>query len=124
MAATRDAWREIRHAKRDASTTLWRRNVLTLSIAILAGCSGNKTQTNYSRGVEVQEQCCESLQDAARDQCLREVVRVDDPAAQRTATNEQTYRCVVDLFICDSSTGHETPASAQAQHDCIEELQQ
>lgn len=111
-------------AQRDASTTLWRRNVFTLVIAISAGCSGNTSQTNYARGVEVQEACCENVPDATRDQCLREVVRVADPNAQTTATNEQTYRCVVDLFVCDPASGHETPASAQAQHDCIEELQQ
>lgn len=90
----------------------------------LAACSGNKGGGDtYARGVQVQEQCCENLQGPARDSCLKEVVRVDDPNAQRTATNQQTYACITEHFVCDPQTGHETQQSAQAQHDCTDDLQ-
>ncbi|HEY4057733.1 MAG TPA: hypothetical protein VGM39_14060 [Kofleriaceae bacterium] len=96
---------------------------LSILSVVLAACGGNNHQSNYSRGVQVQEQCCENLAGGARDACLQQVVRVDDPNAQKTATNEQTYACVVDHFTCDPATGHETAASAQAQHDCTDDLQ-
>jgi hypothetical protein len=89
----------------------------------MAACGGNKGGDTYARGVQVQEQCCENLQGPARDQCLKEVIRVDDPNAQRTATNQQTYACITEHFVCDPQTGHETQASAQAQHDCTDDLQ-
>lgn len=90
----------------------------------LAACSGNKgTGDTYARGVHVQEECCENLHGPARDQCLQAVIRVDDPNAQRTATNQQTYACITEHFVCDPATGHETAASAQAQHDCTDDLQ-
>lgn len=121
----------IASAVRETSATPRRRIVttprtwvaLTALALIVAACGGNKAQSNYSRGVQVQEQCCENLSGSARDACLSQVVRVEDPAAQKTATNEQTYACVVDHFVCDPTTGHETQASAQAQHDCTDELQ-
>lgn len=121
----------IARAVRESAATLRRRPVATprtwialsaLSL-ILAACGGNSQPSNYSRGVQVQEQCCEHLGGGARDTCLQQVVRVDDPTAQKTATNEQTYACVVDHFTCDPATGHETTESAQAQHDCTDELQ-
>ncbi|HEY4175929.1 MAG TPA: hypothetical protein VGM90_03825 [Kofleriaceae bacterium] len=121
----------IGRAVRESAATLRRRPVttprtwiaLSALAVMIAACGGNKTQSNYSRGVQVQEQCCESLAGDARDACLKQVVRVDDPTAQKTATNEQTYACVVDHFVCDPTTGHETAASAQSQHDCTDELQ-
>ena len=62
------------------------------------------------------------LDGAARDSCLRDVVRIDDRAATQTATNQLTYACVVEHFVCDPRTGHETRESAQAQHDCTDDL--
>lgn len=97
--------------------------VLRLWIALtLAACGGGKHTDTYARGTEVQEQCCEHLQDGARDQCLQKIVRVSDPEVAKTKTNQQQYACVVENFTCDPATGHATQASAQAQLDCIQDL--
>jgi hypothetical protein len=90
---------------------------------MVAACGSGSHDDTYVRGVNVQEECCERLSGPHRDTCLREVVRVDDPGAARTATNQQTFACVVDHFVCDPATGRETRESAQAQHDCIADLQ-
>jgi hypothetical protein len=90
---------------------------------VLAACGGGAKNDTYARGTQVQEQCCEHLQGQDRDACLSEVVRVDDPGAATTATNQQTFACVVEHFVCDPQTGRETTASAQAQHDCSDDLQ-
>ncbi len=122
-----DAVREQRTTpKRRASVTPTRWWIALSAFAflcVIAACGGNKGSDTYARGVQVQEQCCEHLQGPARDQCLKEVIRVDDPNAQRTATNQQTYACITEHFVCDPATGHETQASAQAQHDCTDDLQ-
>jgi len=120
-------------AVRGRRATPWRTTVvpasrwwlaLTATALLLVGCrAGGATPTDtHARGTQVQEACCEYLQGAERDRCLAEVVRVPDPAAAQTATNQQTYACVVEHFVCDPSTGRETAESAQAQHDCIEDL--
>jgi hypothetical protein len=97
---------------------------LTAASLVLVACSPSKGGGDtYARGTQVQEQCCEHLQGSDRDTCLGEVVRVGDPAASRTATNQQTFACVVEHFVCDPQTGRETQASAQAQLDCTEDLQ-
>lgn len=125
-------------AVRDASTTVtpgtvvrpqrwWiaLRAALVTAIALAATACGGPTRTDtYARGTDLQEECCESLDGAPRDACLAAIVRIHDPGAAATATNQQTYACVVDHFVCDPATGHETAASAQAQHDCTDELLQ
>ena len=37
--------------------------------------------------------------------------------------NQSTFACVVDHFTCDPTTGHATKDSAQAQLECIQDLQ-
>lgn len=119
-------------AVREARTTPGRNTVvttlrwwiaLTATAIALAACGGTASNDTYARGTQVQEQCCENLQGEGRDRCLGEVIRVGDPAAARTATNQQTFACVVEHFVCDPQTGRETQASAQAQHDCTDDLQ-
>jgi hypothetical protein len=103
------------------TTARWWGVVTTLVVG-LAACSTGTHNDTYARGTQIQEQCCEHLAGAARDSCLRDVVRIDDSAATQTATNQLTYACVVEHFVCDPRTGHETRESAQAQHDCTDNL--
>lgn len=122
--------RVIAAAVRECSTTPRRNTVVTplrwwialTAAALLVACGGNKPTDTHARGTQVQEECCENLTSADRDACLSEVVRVDDPGAAQTATNQQTYACVVEHFVCDPNTGRETQASAQAQHDCTDDV--
>ena len=95
---------------------------LTATALVLAACGGGRSDDTYARGTQVQEACCENLQGQDRDRCLGEVIRVGDPPAAHTATNQQTFACVVEHFVCDPQTGRETRASAQAQHDCTDDL--
>ena len=52
-----------------------------------------------------------------------DVPRIDDPAIASNERNQQTFACMVEHFVCNPATGRPTPASAQAQLDCIEDLQ-
>ncbi|MDB4962948.1 MAG: hypothetical protein JWP01_2947 [Myxococcales bacterium] len=121
----------IRRARRESRTTPLRRTVvpglrwsvaLTAIALLVVGCGGGRRNDTYARGTQVQEQCCEHLQGRDRELCLSEVIRVGDPGAATTATNQQTFACVVEHFVCDPQTGRETTASAQAQHDCTEDI--
>ena len=69
-----------------ARTTVAR--VLRLWFAIsLAACGGGGGKSDtYARGTQVQEQCCENLKDASRDECLKKIVRVSDPVPQPTSS--------------------------------------
>jgi len=107
------------------SRTNLRRWWFAAAIALIAACGGGggkKTDT-YARANDVQGACCEHLQGGGRDQCLKGVVRIDDTAIARHEINQATYSCVVDHFTCDPSTGHPTQQSAQAQLECIQDLQ-
>ena len=95
----------------------------TLCLGVLVfGCSGSKKHDNtYAKATSEQQQCCEHA-GANRDSCLQQIVRVED-FAQQSSANQATYSCVVDHFTCDPATGHATQPSAQAQIDCIQDLQ-
>lgn len=90
---------------------------------VLAACGGGTKTDTYAKGTHALEECCEHLQGGGRDKCLGEIPRVEDQGAAKTATNQQTYACIVDHFVCDPATGHATQASAQGQYDCIQDLQ-
>jgi hypothetical protein len=93
-------------------------------MVVLAACTPAATKPDtYARGTNALESCCEQLHGPGRDRCLADLPRVDDQGARVTATNQQTYACIVDHFTCDGQTGKATQASAQAQYDCIEDLQ-
>lgn len=93
--------------------------------AATAACGGGGGRTDsYQKATSKQEACCEHLDGPARDQCLGQIVRVDDPAVASTSANQATYRCIEQNFTCDPSTGHASQESAQAQYDCIAELDQ
>lgn len=111
-------------SKRERLATLGR-TTLALLVLTAAACGGGggKRPNTYARGTQVQEQCCENLNGPARDQCLQKIVRVSDPEVAATPTNQQQYACVAEHFVCDPQTGHATQASAQAQMDCIQDLQ-
>lgn len=103
--------------RRGAGVTPW------WLVLVLAACSGGAKTDTYAKGTHALEQCCEQVQGGGRDKCLAEIPRVEDRGAAKTATNQQTYACIVDHFVCDPASGHATAASAQAQYDCIEDLQ-
>lgn len=96
---------------------------VALSLLLFACGGGGKKKDTYARGTHVQEQCCENLSGPGRDECLQKIVRVTDPEVAKTSVNQQQYACVVEHFVCDPTNGHATQASAQAQMDCIQDLQ-
>ncbi len=114
------AVRERRATARTATVARVLRLWITLTLAACGG--GGKHADTYAKGTQVQEQCCEHLQDGARDQCLQKIVRVSDPEVAKTKANQQQYACIVEHFTCDAQTGHATQESAQAQLDCIQDL--
>ncbi len=95
---------------------------LTLLASACGGGSGRKPSDTYARGTHVQEECCENLSGPERDGCLQKIVRVTDPDVAKTPTNQEQYACVVEHFVCDPSKGHATQVSAQAQMDCLQDL--
>lgn len=100
--------------------------IATVALVLLfaaCGGGGGKKKDTYARGTHVQEECCEHLDGPARDECMQKIVRVSDPEVAKTSVNQQQYACVVDHFVCDPAKGHATQASAQAQMDCIQDLQ-
>jgi hypothetical protein len=105
-----------------AATVARTLRVFWFSILLAACGGGGHKQDTYARGTDVQQACCEHLQGDSRSSCLQQIVRVED-FAQKSAANQSTYGCVVDHFACDPATGHATKDSAQAQIDCIQDLQ-
>jgi hypothetical protein len=110
-----------RHATAKRARHAW---VLVLALA-LAACGGGRGKGDpYKQATSEQEACCENLQGADRDQCMQQIVRVDDPNVASSSANQETYRCIERHFVCDPSTGHASQDSAQAQYDCIADLGQ
>jgi hypothetical protein len=111
----------------NGSTTLvfvqLRRCVVLAVIALATACGGGKRNDTYARANDVQGQCCQSLGGGARDKCLSDIVRIEDAAIAKSTANQATYACVTKHFVCDPSTGHPTQPSAQAQLECIQDLQ-
>ena len=89
----------------------------------LVACGGGRHGDTYAKATEVQQQCCEHLAGPLRDECLQKIIRIGDPEVAKTSVNQQQYACVQEHFTCDAQSGHATPASAQAQMDCIQDLQ-
>jgi hypothetical protein len=114
-----------RTARRNTVATVTRWWIIVIGLAVAAcGGGGGPPKNTYARASHAQQQCCEHLAGAPRDQCLQALVRVEDPAVATTRTNQETYACVARHFVCDPSTGHATQQSAQAQLDCIQDLDQ
>ena len=103
--------------------TPWRATVALVALA-LAACGGGSKPDTYAAATSVQERCCENIDGTARDECLAQVVRVDDPAVATTDVNRATYACVRDNFVCDEASGLATAESRQAQYDCMQDLSQ
>jgi hypothetical protein len=112
------------HSNRERQVTPWLATLALLVLASACGGGGKGTSKDtYARGTQVQEECCENLSGPQRDECLQKIVRVTDPEVAKTSTNQQQYACVVDHFVCDPAKGHATAVSAQAQMDCIQDLE-
>lgn len=96
-----------------------------LFAASLAACSGGggTTKDTYTRATDIQGACCENLKGDPRSQCLQQVVRIDDTGAAGSSLNQETFACVVEHFTCDPATGRPTQSSAQAQLECIQQLE-
>jgi hypothetical protein len=106
-------------------TRLWTRSVTgtLLGAGFLAACASS-TPNYYRRSLSGQEKCCGRLGDpGARDACLAEIPRVDSTAAETSPTNQETFHCVEEHFVCDKGTGRATRESAQAQLDCLNQLE-
>jgi len=96
----------------------------TLLLAFAAACGGGGGHGDtYAKGTQVQESCCEHLAGGGRDACLKQIVRIDDKTVAGSQVNQATFACVVDHFTCDAASGHATKESAQAQLECIQDLQ-
>ena len=120
------AIRERRVTKRRVTVVTPLRWWIALSFALVAACGGGKHPDPYARATDVQGQCCEHLQGGTggtRDKCLSGLVRTDDQSIASAPMNQATYACVVDHFVCDPASGHPTQPSAQAQLECIQDLQ-
>ena len=97
---------------------------LTLALFVLGLAGACASPNYYRRAVSKEETCCDKLADpAARDACKAKIRRVDTPAAETASTNQETFQCVDRNFTCDPSTGGPTKESAQAQFDCINQLE-
>ena len=119
------AIREHRATKPPATVTPTLRWWFAITLALAAcggGGGGSKKGDTYARATDSQQQCCENLSGAGRDQCLGDVVRVEDQGVAKNEVNQATYSCVVQHFVCDPKSGHPTQPSAQAQLECIQDL--
>jgi hypothetical protein len=97
----------------------------TVALGLLLGtaaCGGRHGDT-YAKATNAQEACCENLTGDARASCLQKILRVDDPKVAASKVNQDTYGCVLEHFTCDAATGVATKESAQAQLECIQDLQ-
>jgi len=107
-------------------SVVWRLRNLVVAVALAAcggGGGGGSSKDTYTRATDVQGACCENLEGDGRTQCLQQVIRVDDAAVAKNSINQQTYTCVVDHFTCDPTSGRPTQESAQAQLECLQELE-
>lgn len=95
---------------------------MAVSLAACGGGGGGSKGDTYTRATDVQGACCENLAGEGRTQCLQQVVRIDDAGVAKSSINQQTYACVVEHFTCDPASGKPTQQSAQAQLECIQEL--
>ena len=103
------------------ATTLGRL-CLAAALTLAAACGGSHQVDRYAAATNLQESCCEKAPD--REACLRGIVRAPDADVAHAPANQQTFACVQENFVCDPATGRATPASAQAQLDCIQDLPQ
>ena len=94
----------------------------TLCCSLIAACGAKADpQKPYVESISKQESCCETLSDAsAQETSRRSIVRVDDPAVQKSDSNRATYQCV--SLECNPQTGTATQESAQFQLDFISDI--
>ena len=125
-AATREPVSTKHHTTRRRLRHGWLAALAASLAAATGACGGGggSRTDSYTKATSEQEACCEHLEGPARDECLGQIVRVDDPSVAKTDANQDTYRCIEQNFTCDPSSGHATQESAQAQYDCIAELGQ
>ncbi len=114
--------RELADTRRHHTVAFRLRHLLLAASLAACGGGGGGSRDTYTKATDVQGACCEHLAGEGRTQCLQQVVRIDDPGVAKSSINQQTYACVVDHFTCDPASGKPTQASAQAQLECIQEL--
>jgi hypothetical protein len=100
-----------------------RRWIAPLALVLVGACGGNKHADMHAQATNVQAECCEHLQAGDRDRCLAELPRIDDPQVAHHTTSQRTFACVAEHFVCDPVTGRPTQPSAQAQLECIQDLE-
>src|SRR5262249_37858009 len=127
LDAVNNGRRVLARAARERPVTLVRGTVFAALrswfVVLVVGCGGSSHHDTYAKATSAQQTCCEHLAGGAPDPGLQHVVRVADPAVARSSTNQATYACVEDHFVCDPRTGQATQVSAQQQMDCLQDLQ-
>jgi hypothetical protein len=97
------------------------RAVLALLLGVTAASCATTNANYYRPALAAQESCCKGLTDpGARNACLADVPRTQDEAS---SINQETFSCVQRNFRCDPATGRATHESAQAQLDCLNDLE-
>jgi hypothetical protein len=114
------------HVSRRKHMNRWTRLITVstlITAAALVACGGAQ-RNHYRASLGKQESCCKQLpDDGSSAACMNEIPKVDDPAAETAQTNQETFACVERYFMCDVNTGRATKESAQAQLDCLNELE-
>lgn len=121
-AIQRTSPRDREHPVTVGHTTLAPGRLALAALLALAACGGGHRTDHYRAATDRQTTCCEHLAGAPRDQCLAEIVRVDDADVATARDNQRTFACVERHFVCEPATGRATAASNQAQLDCITDL--
>jgi len=94
-----------------------------LVAAFAAGACATTAENNYRKAASLQQTCCNNLtaNQAARNACLADIPRVQ--GEEMSTLNQETFACVVKNFRCDTAAGKATRDSAQAQLDCLNDLE-
>jgi hypothetical protein len=95
----------------------------TLLLASMFACGGSDTN-HYRTARSIEEKCCDKVSTAdGRQQCRDEIPVLADSSLEQNRLNQETFECVAEYFVCDPATGRATQPSAQAQLDCLNDLQ-
>ena len=98
-------------------------SALLLGAALLAaGACATAPINHYRQALSSEELCCNNLRDpGARNACLADIPHV--PGDEMSPLNQETFGCTERNFRCDPGTGRASRESAQAQLDCLNDLE-